>query len=80
MTTNGSTGWQINALVPDGVAGQTLCPVIVTVGGLASQSVSVAIASGIMELFQLASSAGTLPIITHADYSLDASWKPPCGK
>lgn len=70
VTTNGSTGWQINALVPDGVAGQTSCPVVASVGGQASSPVTVAIASGIMELFQFTTSVGTLPIITHADYSL----------
>jgi uncharacterized protein (TIGR03437 family) len=70
VTANGSTGWQINALLPDGVAGPTSCPVVVTVGTQASLPVSVAIAGGIMELFQFATSAGTLPIITHADYSL----------
>jgi len=70
ITTNGSTGWQINALVPDGVAGQTLCPVVVTLGAQASPPVNVAIAGGIVELFQFTTSAGTLPIITHADYSL----------
>ena len=70
ITANGSTGWQINALVPDGVAGQTSCPVVVTVGAQVSPPVNVAIAGGIMELFQFTTSAGTLPIITHADYSL----------
>jgi uncharacterized protein (TIGR03437 family) len=70
VTTNGSTGWQINALVPDGVAGQTSCSVVVTVGAQASPPVNVAIASGVLELFQFTTSAGTLPIITHADYSL----------
>jgi uncharacterized protein (TIGR03437 family) len=70
MTTNGSTGWQINALLPDGVAGETSCPVVVTVGAQLSPPGNIAIASGIMELFQFTTSAGTLPIITHADYSL----------
>ena len=70
VTNNGSTSWQLNALLPDGVAGQTSCPVVVTVAGLASQPASVAIASSVMELFEFVSSAGTLPIITHADYSL----------
>jgi uncharacterized protein (TIGR03437 family) len=70
VTTNGSTGWQINALVPDGVAGQTSCPVVVSVVAQASPPVNVAIAGGIMELFQFTTSAGTLPVITHADYSL----------
>jgi uncharacterized protein (TIGR03437 family) len=31
---------------------------------------NVAITSGIMEIFQFATSEGTLPIITHADYGL----------
>src|SRR5262249_62216285 len=62
VTTNGSTGWQINALVPDGVAGQASCPVVVTVGAHASPPVNVATAAGIMELFQFRTSAGTLPI------------------
>ena len=70
LTANGSTNWQINALIPDGVAGQSSCPVVVTVGGQESQAAGVAIKSGVMELFQFASSAGTLPILTHADYSL----------
>jgi len=70
VTSNGSTGWQLNALVPDGAAGQTSCPVVATVAGLASQPTTVVIASGVMELFGFTSSAGPLPIITHADYSL----------
>jgi uncharacterized protein (TIGR03437 family) len=70
VTTNGSTSWQLNALVPDGVAGQTSCLVVVTVAGLASQPASVAIAGGVIELFGFTSSAGPLPILTHADYSL----------
>ena len=55
-----TTGWQLNALTPDSVTGQTACPVVVTVGGQASLPVTVGIASGILELF----------VITHADYSL----------
>ncbi len=70
VTSNGSTGWQINALLPAGLAGQTSCPVVVTVGSQTSTPVNVAIASGILELFQFTSAAGTLPILTHADYSL----------
>lgn len=70
VTTNGSTSWQLNALVPDGVAGQTSCLVVVTAAGLASQPASVAIAGGVIELFGFTSSAGPLPILTHADYSL----------
>jgi uncharacterized protein (TIGR03437 family) len=70
VTTNGSTTWQLNALMPAGVAGQTSCPVIVTVTNQSSQPASVAIASDVMELFLFTSSAGSLPIITHADYSL----------
>ena len=42
VTTNGSTSWQLNALVPDGVAGKTSCPVVVTLAGLASQLASLA--------------------------------------
>ena len=61
-----ATGWQLNALTPDAVAGQTVCPVIVTVNQQASAPVPVNVASGIMELF----SDGSLPLITHADYSL----------
>ena len=70
VTRNGATGWQINALVPDGVAGQTSCPVVVTVSTQASPPVNVAIASGVLELFPFTTSGGSLPIITHADYSL----------
>jgi uncharacterized protein (TIGR03437 family) len=70
LTTNGSTSWQLNALLPVGVTGQTSCPVVVTVDGLATQPATVAIKAGVMELFGFTSSAGLLPIITHADYSL----------
>lgn len=70
VTVNGSTSWQINALIPDEAAAQMSCTVIVTVSGQASNPVSVAVAKGIMMVFQFTSSAGTLPIITHADYSL----------
>jgi uncharacterized protein (TIGR03437 family) len=70
VTTNGSTTWQLNALMPTGVAGQTSCPVVVMVTNQSSQPASVAIARDVMELFLFTSSAGSLPIITHADYSL----------
>jgi uncharacterized protein (TIGR03437 family) len=70
VAANGVTGWQLNALTPDAVAGQASCPVVVTVDGQASTPVTVNIASGILELFNFASSAGSLPVITHADYSL----------
>jgi uncharacterized protein (TIGR03437 family) len=67
---NGVTGWQLNALMPDAVAGETSCAVVVTVDGQASPPVTVSVAVGIMELFNFKSSAGSLPLITHADYSL----------
>jgi uncharacterized protein (TIGR03437 family) len=70
VASNGVRGWQLNALTPDGVAGQTSCPVVVTVDGEASTPVTVSIASGILELFSAASSGRSLPLITHADYSL----------
>jgi uncharacterized protein (TIGR03437 family) len=70
VVANGVTGWQLNALTPDAVAGQTSCPVVVTVDGQASPPVTVSIAGGIMELFNFTASAGSLPLITHADYSL----------
>jgi len=70
VTSNGSTSWQINALLPGNLTGQTSCPVVVTVGTQTSSPTNVAVASGILELFQFTSLAGTLPIITHADYSL----------
>jgi uncharacterized protein (TIGR03437 family) len=70
LTANGSTSWQLNTLVPDGVAGQTSCPVVVTVDGLASQPTTVAIQAGVMELFGFTSTVGPLPIVTHANYSL----------
>jgi uncharacterized protein (TIGR03437 family) len=63
-------GSQINALMPDSVAGQTSCSVVVTVDGQASPAVPVSIASRVMELFNFLSSAGFLAVITHADYSL----------
>jgi uncharacterized protein (TIGR03437 family) len=69
VVNNGVTGWQLNALTPDAIAGQTSCPVIVTVDGQASTPVTVNIASGILELFSFASNVGSLPLITHADYS-----------
>jgi uncharacterized protein (TIGR03437 family) len=70
IITNGSATWQLNALVPDSVAGQSSCPVIVTVNGVTSQAATATIKAGIMELFTFASTAGTLPIVTHSDYSL----------
>jgi uncharacterized protein (TIGR03437 family) len=68
VVSNSVTVWQLNALTPDAVAGQTSCPVVVTVDGQPSTPLTVNIASGIMELFT--SSGGSLPLITHADYSL----------
>ena len=70
QTYNGNTYWQLNALMPDGVAGQTSCPVIVTVYGQPSRPATVTIAPGVMELFTFTSPVGTLPVVTHADYSL----------
>ncbi|MEO8656948.1 MAG: hypothetical protein ABI693_00675 [Bryobacteraceae bacterium] len=61
-----TTGWQLNALVPDAASGQTTCPVIVTVAGQASQPATVNIGSGVMELF----------VITHADYTTVADASP----
>jgi len=70
LTTNGVVGWQINALMPDAVAGQKSCSIVVTVNGTASEPATVTVASGVMELFGFTSQSSTLPIITHADYSL----------
>jgi uncharacterized protein (TIGR03437 family) len=70
LTANGAAGWQINALMPAGVAGQSACPVVVTVSGQAAAPVSAAIGADIMELFLFATSSGDLPVVTHADYSL----------
>jgi uncharacterized protein (TIGR03437 family) len=70
VVSDGATGWQLNALMPDGVAGQASCPVVVTVNGQAAAPVTVNIGSGILELFSFASTGGSLPVITHADYSL----------
>jgi uncharacterized protein (TIGR03437 family) len=70
VVSNGMTGWQLNALTPESIAGQTSCPVVVTVDGQASTPVTADIASGILELFISASAGGPLPVITHADYSL----------
>ena len=70
LVTNGTTSWQLNALTPDGVAGQTSCPVVATVNSLTSEAVKVNIGPGVMELFGFASTAGWLPIVTHSDYSL----------
>ena len=71
ITTNGALGWQLNALMPDGVAGQNSCPVAVTVEGQTSQASNVSIARGVMQLFGFTSpTGGSLPLITHADFSL----------
>jgi len=70
VITNGATGWQLNALTPDAVADHSSCTVVVTVDGQASPPVTVSIAGGILELFNFTSAAGSLPVITHGDYSL----------
>jgi uncharacterized protein (TIGR03437 family) len=70
LSVNGLVVWQLNVLMPDGVAGQTSCPVAVTVGGQTSPVVKVNVAPGVMELFGFTSAAGPLPIVTHSDYSL----------
>jgi len=69
-TPNGSTRWQINALLPDGVADRISCSVVVTVNGVATPSTTVQIASGKMNLFAFQSAAGSIPIVTHTDYTL----------
>jgi len=68
----GTTGnaWQVNALMPDGVAGQTSCPVVATANGFSSVPVNIKVTTGIMELFTFSSGGATLPIVTHANYSL----------
>lgn len=66
----GGAGWQLNALMPAGVAGQTTCSVTVTVSGQASAPVNVAIGAGVTELFEFVPPSGVLPIVTHADYTL----------
>jgi uncharacterized protein (TIGR03437 family) len=67
---DGTERWQLNALLPDVVAGHTSCPVIVTVNGQVTQPSTISIATGIMELFAFSTAAGLLPILTHLDYSL----------
>ncbi len=67
---NGTAMWQLNTLMPDGVSGQSSCPLIVSVNGQQSQPATVTVKAGIMELFGFTSSAGALPIVTHSDYSL----------
>lgn len=67
--TNGVAQWQLNALMPDGISA-SVCPVVVTVDGVASLPVSANVAPGILELFGFTSAAGPLPVLTHADYSL----------
>ena len=69
VVSGGVTSWQLNALTPDAIGGETSCPVVVTVDGQVSTPATVNIASGILELFAFASSGGSLPLITHADYS-----------
>ncbi len=67
---DGTVRWQLNILMPDGVAGKTSCPITVTVEDQPSATATVNIASGIMELFGFNSAAGRLPIVTHSDYRL----------
>jgi uncharacterized protein (TIGR03437 family) len=69
-TSDGSTRWQINALLPDGVTGKSSCPVVVTVNGVATQPTTIQFAPGKMDLFAFQSAAGMLPIVTHTDYTL----------
>ncbi|MCX6627031.1 MAG: hypothetical protein NTW28_05320 [Candidatus Solibacter sp.] len=73
----GGATWQINALMPAGVAGHDSCPVVVTVNAQQTAPYTVAITGESLALFQFATSAInastpsiTLPIATHADYSL----------
>jgi uncharacterized protein (TIGR03437 family) len=70
VSADGVLGWQLNELIPDGVTGRSSCPVIVTVDGRAAQSVDISIGTGVLELFSFTTSDGSLPIVTHADYSL----------
>jgi uncharacterized protein (TIGR03437 family) len=69
-TPDGSTRWQINALLPDGVAGRTSCGVVVNVNGVATPPTTIQIAPGKMNLFVSQSAAGQLPIVTHTDYTM----------
>ena len=69
-TSDGSTRWQINALLPDGLAGRSSCPVVVTVNGVDTPPAAVQIAPTRMNLFAFESAAGVLPIVTRTDYTL----------
>jgi uncharacterized protein (TIGR03437 family) len=69
-TPDGSTRWQINALLPDGATGKSSCPVVVTVNGIATQPTTIQISPRKMDLFAFQSAAGMLPIVTHTDYTL----------
>jgi len=69
LATNGTTQWQINALIPDGILPQVGCPVVVSVNGLNSPPAYTNITPGTLELFGFNSGAGRLPVVTHADYS-----------
>jgi len=71
LQTAGGTVWQVNALMPDAAAGQTSCPVVVTANGIVSQPAIIQVSGGVMELFSFAPAPGlSLPLITHADYTL----------
>jgi uncharacterized protein (TIGR03437 family) len=61
---------QINALMPEGVAGQARCPVIVTVNGRGTEPYLITIAASALGIFQFRHETLILPVATHADYSL----------
>ena len=70
ITVGGQALWQLNALIPDGAAGQQSCAVTVTVSGLTPAPATITIAPGILDLFSFTEVSGQLPVVTHADYSL----------
>ena len=61
---------QINALMPSGSAGRATCPMVVTVNGTRSPTMTVSISSQALGIFQFTSGALRLPVATHADYSV----------
>lgn len=70
VNSSSSVAWQLNALVPDSVAGQSSCAVTATVNGQLSAPANVSITKGNMEIFPFSVAGVSAPVITHADYSL----------
>lgn len=70
IRTDATETYQVNFLVPSGIAGQAQCAIKAKIDGVDSNTLVVAVASQRLGLFQFRAGDTLLPIITNAAYQL----------